>query len=160
MASTTPIKVAVIGASGRTGESIIDGLLASETTKFDVTAITRPSSLESEGVQALRARGVRIAALDLRAAPKDELVRAFAGLDVLVSAIYALALEDQVGILDAVKEAKVGRFVPCFFGTPAPRGVQKLLDTVRYTHPLTPDTLLCGFVGRSRKGVNSVLAAC
>ena len=55
----------------------------------------------------------------------------FRGLDVLVSAIYFKALHDQTLILDAVKEAKVGRFVPCFWGTPVARGVQYMYDEVR-----------------------------
>ena len=95
-----------------------------------MTAITRPSSLESKAVAALRERGVRIVAADVTS-PHADLVRAFKGLDVLVSAIYFGVLDKQKNILRAVKEAGVGRFVPCFWGTPAPRGVQDMYDSVR-----------------------------
>lgn len=57
------------------------------------------------------------------------------GIDVVVSGIYWLNLDDQLPLIQAAKVAGVKRFVPCNFGTPAPRGVMKLLDHVRIYAP-------------------------
>lgn len=53
------------------------------------------------------------------------------GIDVLISCIRWVNLEDQLNLVDALKEVKVKRFVPCDFATPAPRGVMRLQDRVR-----------------------------
>lgn len=55
----------------------------------------------------------------------------FPGFDVVISAINAHALPDQHKLVEAAHKAKVGRFVPCFFGTAAPpRGVMRLREMV------------------------------
>ncbi|KAK7751454.1 hypothetical protein SLS62_006539 [Diatrype stigma] len=151
-----PIKVGVLGATGRTGETIVDGLVGSETkyvrdlsslftyppftkhipsiylnpntTTQEVTVLTRPSSIDNDEVKALKARGLRTVALDLATGTKAEFLQALEGLDVLVSAVSYKALADQQRLLEAIKEAGIKRFVPCFWGTPAPRGEQHLLD--------------------------------
>ncbi|RDK42362.1 NAD(P)-binding protein [Aspergillus phoenicis ATCC 13157] len=43
----TPITVGVIGATGKTGRSVVDGLLSSPT-KFTVTSFTREASVDSQ----------------------------------------------------------------------------------------------------------------
>jgi hypothetical protein len=53
------------------------------------------------------------------------------GVDVVISCIVFTALEEQVHLAEAAKAAGVKRFVPCNFGTPAPRGVMLLDDRVR-----------------------------
>jgi hypothetical protein len=58
------------------------------------------------------------------------LVKVLTGIDVVISCIYWLNLDDQVPLIKAAKLAGVKRFVPCNFGTPAPRGVMKLMDHV------------------------------
>ncbi|KAI8272741.1 hypothetical protein K4K60_011908 [Colletotrichum sp. SAR11_57] len=113
------MKVAVVGATGETGSSIVNGLLASPDTKFDVTALIRPSSLDKPEVHALKERGVKIASTDLTG-PEDEIVKQVTGFDVVISAIVADSLLDQLPLASASKKAGVGRFVPCFFGTVMP----------------------------------------
>ncbi|KAI1463067.1 isoflavone reductase family protein [Daldinia caldariorum] len=123
---STAIKVAIVGATGNTGGSIINGLLASET-QFEITALARPASVNSEANNSLKSRGIRIVAADLTG-PKDELVNTLKGLDIVISCIVYSSLGDQVPLAEAAKQAGVKRFVPCNFSTPAPRGVMDLYD--------------------------------
>ncbi|KAI1085925.1 NAD(P)-binding protein [Rostrohypoxylon terebratum] len=123
---STNVKVVIIGATGNTGNSIVNGLLASETS-FDITALSRPSSVDSEANNALKSRGIRVVAADLTG-PKEELVKILTGADVVISCIVFTSLNDQVPLAEAAKEAGVKRFVPCDFATPAPRGVMTMRD--------------------------------
>lgn len=181
------MKVAILAATGNTGQSIVNGLLESTTTKFvchlcqvpkqsastsstpfpevpkidtctskkkEITALTRPSSLEKPSTKALAARGIRVVPVDLEAIsaarpppsagnirdlkdrpyPQDadpELVKLLRDIDVVISATYYLNLDDQIPLIDAARVAGVKRFVPCNFQTVAPRGVQLLADAVR-----------------------------
>ncbi|CAN9117354.1 unnamed protein product [Alternaria alternata] len=54
------MKVAVLGASGTTGRSIVDGLLSLTEIKFEITALVRPSSLEKPDVVDLKMKGITI----------------------------------------------------------------------------------------------------
>ncbi|KAH7200653.1 isoflavone reductase [Fusarium oxysporum] len=121
------MKVVVIGASGETGRSIINGLLESPT-EFEITAVTREASLHSKRNMELRGLGINVVAGDIRG-PQDELVHLLTGAHVVISAVTATALADQIPLADAAKKAGVGRFVPCSFATVAPpRGVMKLRE--------------------------------
>lgn len=121
------MKVFVLGASGNTGKSIIDGLNES-STPFDITALTRPSSLDSPKSQALRDAGIKVVAADL-SGPQEDLVAVLKGADVVISAVTASALKEQIPLASAAKAAGVKRFVPCSFATvSAPRGVMKLSE--------------------------------
>lgn len=79
--------------------------------------------------KAIEERGVKLAAANLNG-PQEDLVKILAGVDVLISAIFFLAIHDEVPLAKAAKAAGVKRFVPCSFGTPCPRGVMMLRDTV------------------------------
>ncbi|CAF3491292.1 unnamed protein product [Fusarium graminearum] len=120
------MKVAIVGATGATGGSIINGLLESDT-QFDVTALVRPGSIEKPATFALKEKGVKIVAIDLQG-NQNELVAALKGIDVVISAIYYQALHDEIPLSTAAKAAGVKRYVPCFFATVAPRGVMKARD--------------------------------
>ncbi|KAF4776372.1 isoflavone reductase [Colletotrichum scovillei] len=113
------MKVAVLGGTGETGTSIMNGLLSSPETKYEITALIRPSSLEKPEVKALERRGVKIASVDL-SGPEDEIANQLTGHEVVVSAIVADKLLDQIPLANAAKKAGVKRFVPCFFGTVMP----------------------------------------
>ncbi|KAI5862074.1 isoflavone reductase family protein [Durotheca rogersii] len=121
-----PVRVAIIGATGRTGASVTDGLLASET-KFEITAFSRHASINSAANDALKSRGVRVVAADLRG-PKQDLVKLLTNIDIVISCIVWTGLDDQVPLAEAAKEAGVKRFIPCDFSTTAPRGVMLLRD--------------------------------
>ncbi|KAI1764488.1 isoflavone reductase family protein [Hypoxylon sp. FL1150] len=120
------IKVAIVGATGRTGKSVVEGLLASETN-FDITALARPSSIDSAANADLKGRGIHVVAADLTG-PKEDLVKALAGIDVVISCIVFSSLNDQIPLAEAAKRAGVGRFVPCDFSTPTTRGVMDMHD--------------------------------
>ncbi|KAI1775535.1 isoflavone reductase family protein [Hypoxylon cercidicola] len=120
------IKVGIVGATGKTGKSIVEGLLASETN-FDITSLARPSSIDSAANAELKGRGIHVVAADLTG-PKEDLVKVLAGIDVVISCIVFSSLEDQIPLAEAAKQAGVGRFVPCDFGTPTTRGVMNLHD--------------------------------
>ena len=154
------VKVAVLGATGRTGQTIITGLQESTETKFvltplpfippltntrwltwlfsiqDIIALIRPSSFANPSTQALRDQGVEIVTADLVAGSHQDLVEALGGVDVVVSAIVWHRLGDEAVLARAAKDAGVGRFVPCFWGPPSPRGVHMFNDMV--SSPLLP----------------------
>ncbi|KAM7196691.1 hypothetical protein V8F33_006031 [Rhypophila sp. PSN 637] len=122
------IKVAIVGATGATGSSIVNGLLASDSAPYEITALIRPPSMQKPAVAELAKRGVRVVSADLTA-PQEELVRLLTGIDVVISAIYIAELKSEMLLADAAKAAGVKRFVPCFFATVIPpKGVTMLRD--------------------------------
>ncbi|CAJ0543598.1 Ff.00g038310.m01.CDS01 [Fusarium sp. VM40] len=120
------MKVAIVGATGVTGGSIVNGLLESET-QFEITALIRPSSIDKPAVSTLRGKGVKIVSVDLQG-PQADLVAALKGIDVVISAIYYQSLGDEIPLSNASKAAGVKRYVPCFFATITPRGVMRAND--------------------------------
>lgn len=159
------IKVAVIGATGKTGRSVVNGLLAS-STKFvqlllfpttyrlycteihgtvrltwpdpsqEITALTRESSLHNEANDSLRNLGLKVAAFDILG-PREHLLAVFTGLDVVVSCVHFSQIPDQINMIDAMKEAGIKRFVPSDFATPAPLGVTAIHDRVSHRPALS-----------------------
>lgn len=91
--------------------------------------MTRESSLDNPIVKAFKDRGVKAITANLHG-PKKDLVDLLTGIDVIISCIYWLNLNDQIPLIEAAKEAGVKRFVPSSFMTPAPRGVMLLTDMV------------------------------
>ncbi|KAI5118178.1 hypothetical protein M0805_008419 [Coniferiporia weirii] len=124
MAKTT---VLILGATGRTGSSIVDALL--DNTDFIVIAAVRPSSASKPSVDALKSRGVEIRLLDLKNDSVEQLVEALVGVDTVISTIEWTDLELQKPLIDAAKKTGVKRFVPCDWATASPRGVMGLHDT-------------------------------
>ncbi|KAJ8100207.1 putative pinoresinol-lariciresinol reductase 3 [Lipomyces tetrasporus] len=122
------MKVVIIGASGETGRSIVNGLLES-AIEFEITAVSRELSINSKSNDELRKLGVQVVAGDLKD-PENDLIRLLTRCDVVISSVTAAALPDQILLSDAAKKAGVGRFIPCFFGPVAPpKGVMKLRET-------------------------------
>ncbi|KAF6794639.1 isoflavone reductase family protein [Colletotrichum sojae] len=125
------MKVAIVGATGETGSSIVNGLLASTVPnprQQEVTALIRPSSLQKPEVRELEARGIEVVACDLTG-PEDELVKKLTGIDVVISPIVVEHLFDQIPLANAAKKAGVKRFVPSFFATVMPpRGMMWFHD--------------------------------
>ena len=91
--------------------------------------MSRESSIDSAANKSLRDRGVKVVATDLTG-PQEALVSILTGIDVVVSCIVFSSIHDQVPLAEAAKKAGVKRFVPCNFGTPAPRGAMWLNDQV------------------------------
>ncbi|KAF9891535.1 hypothetical protein FE257_004002 [Aspergillus nanangensis] len=120
------MKVAIVGATGETGRSIVDGLINADTS-FEITALIRPSSLAKPAVQSAKARGVEIVPADLQGR-HDDLVSILKGMDVVISTIHYESLNDEIPLANAAKAAGVKRYVPCFWATVGPRGVMRLRD--------------------------------
>ncbi|OHW97634.1 isoflavone reductase family protein [Colletotrichum incanum] len=122
------MEIAIVGATGQTGSSIVNALLASDTPKFSITALTRPSSLQKPAIFELAKRGVKIAAADLDG-PQADLEKTLAGVDVVISTIYGGSVLAEISLINASKAAGVKRYIPCFFATIAPpKGVLLLRD--------------------------------
>lgn len=60
----------------------------------------------------------------------EDLVQVFTGQDVVISCVHASQIDAQINLIEPLKEAKVKRFIPCNFATPAPAGVMALHDRV------------------------------
>ncbi|KAF7327222.1 Glycoside hydrolase [Mycena kentingensis (nom. inval.)] len=114
------LKVLVLGATGSTGTSVVNALLA-DPAAFSVEALVRPTSASAPKVEALRARGVGIRVAELTD-PLERLVEALTGIDVVVSTIGPAGILDQIPLATAAKQAGVKRFVPCAYITVTPPG--------------------------------------
>jgi hypothetical protein len=99
----------------------------------------RPSSIEKPAAIALKEKGVKVVAVDLKD-NQDELVAVLKGIDVVISAIYYQSLHDEIPLSTAAKAAGVKRYVPCFFATVAPRGIMKARDTVSFHQAIDTST--------------------
>ncbi|KAJ4149060.1 hypothetical protein NW754_000496 [Fusarium falciforme] len=113
------MKVAIVGATGQTGSVIVKALLESTTPKFEVTALTRPSSLQKPQVLELAEKGVNIVAADLTGS-EEELKKALTGIEAVISTIYGASVTAEIPLINAAKAIGVQRYVPCFFATVAP----------------------------------------
>ena len=89
----------------------------------------RSSSANKPDIDTLRAKGIEIRIFD--PSSQDYSSLGLTDIDVIVSTIFPLSLQEQLPLINAAKEAGVKRFVPCDFGTACPRGVRKLHDMVR-----------------------------
>ncbi|KAL5514215.1 hypothetical protein ACEPAG_2303 [Sanghuangporus baumii] len=118
--------VLVIGATGATGSSIVNGLL--ESGSFAVIAGVRPSSAEKPEVKALKARGIEIRIIDLDLWTVDQIAEQLKGVDTVISAVYATVIPRQKLLADACKKAAVKRFVPDDWATACVRGVRSYHD--------------------------------
>ena len=108
--------IAILGATGQTGRSIVNGLLSTETAlpipPANIISLTRPTSVSNAANAALSSLGLTIRAFSLHST-HAELVSSLKGVDILISCISGA--DDQllqIQVADAAKEAGVGRFVP------------------------------------------------
>ncbi|CVL01650.1 related to Isoflavone reductase homolog P3 [Fusarium proliferatum] len=122
------MKVAILGATGETGTSILNALLESTEPRYEITALVRQSSLEKPEVLALKGKGINVIAADL-SGPEDEVARVLDGIDTVISAISAAGLLIQIPLINAARAAGVKRFLPCCFAPiMPPAGVLGLRD--------------------------------
>ncbi|KAL5476929.1 hypothetical protein ACEPAI_3115 [Sanghuangporus weigelae] len=118
--------VLVIGATGATGSSIVNGLM--ESGNFAVIAGVRPSSAEKPEVEILKSRGVEIRIIDLDLWTVDQTAEQLKGVDTVISAVYFTAIPRQKLLADACKKAAVKRFVPDDWASACVRGVRSFHD--------------------------------
>ncbi|KAL5514231.1 hypothetical protein ACEPAG_2319 [Sanghuangporus baumii] len=118
--------VLIIGATGTTGSSIVNGLL--ENGNFVVIAGTRPSSASKPQAEALKSRGVEIRIIDLENWTVDRIAESFQVVDTVISTTFYAEVPRQKLLADACKKAGVNRFIPDDWGTACVRGVRQLHD--------------------------------
>ncbi|KAL1679502.1 hypothetical protein EV122DRAFT_263509 [Schizophyllum commune] len=124
-------RVVVIGATGSTGTSIVNGLLRSgnfvRALTWRVAVVVRSAS--KPVVVDFQERGAEVLLhQDLTQASHDELVALFKGADIVVSALTAYLLDTQRPLFAAAKDAGVKRVVPCDWSSHAPPGAMLLQD--------------------------------
>ncbi|KAF5605742.1 isoflavone reductase P3 [Fusarium pseudoanthophilum] len=125
------MKVAILGATGETGTSILNALLDSTEPRYEITALVRKSSLEKPEALALKEKGINVVAADL-SGPEDELARVLDGINTVISAISATGLLAQIPLINAAQAAGVKRFLPCCFApVMPPAGILELRDIMK-----------------------------
>ncbi|EJD05566.1 NAD-binding protein [Fomitiporia mediterranea MF3/22] len=124
--------VLLIGATGQTGASVLDGLL--ESGNFTVVAGVRPPSASKPEVQALKARGIEVRILDIVNWTVEQLVEPLKGINIVISTIYVADIQHQKRLADACKKIGVKRLVPNDWATPCVRGLRGLHDEKLAVH--------------------------
>ncbi|RPD53608.1 NAD-P-binding protein [Lentinus tigrinus ALCF2SS1-6] len=124
MADSKPL-VLVLGGTGHTGRSIVNGLL--NAGNFRVAVLVRPTSVTKPATEVLKASGVEIRVGSLTD-DFGKLKQYVQGVDILISAVDARVVGEQREIFRAAKEVGVQRVVPCDWGTPGRKGVRMLFD--------------------------------
>lgn len=77
----------------------------------------------------LQKQGINIASFDV-GGPEENIVAGLSDTEVLI----VCCLMDERGLATAAKKAGVKRYVPCFYASVMPRGVQTLRDNVSRPH--------------------------
>ncbi|SPJ78642.1 related to isoflavone reductase homolog P3 [Fusarium torulosum] len=124
---TEKTNVVLVGASGETGKSVADGILAFPD-RFNLTALARPASIDKPEYRELKNRGVKIAPVDVSSV-SDELISLLSGVDVVITCLILTDMDAMKNIAIACQKAGVGRFIPSFWGPVCPpRGVMKIRE--------------------------------
>ncbi|RDX46057.1 NAD(P)-binding protein [Lentinus brumalis] len=123
MTNNKPL-VLVLGGTGNTGTSIVDGLLRSGN--FRIAVLVRPASVTKPKVDNLKASGVEIRIGEL-SDDYEKLKGYLQGVDVLISTVNARFVS-QRDIIRAAKDVGVERIIPCDWATPGARGVRELVE--------------------------------
>ncbi|KAH9925896.1 NAD-P-binding protein [Epithele typhae] len=122
--SSKPL-VLVLGATGFTGGSIVQGLLQAGT--FNVAAMIRSESLSKPQTEALRTAGVEIRTGDIYDGV-EKLKQTLEGVEIVISSVVAYCISDQKDLIRAAKEVGVKRVIPCDFASPGAKGVREIHD--------------------------------
>ncbi|KAL5534779.1 hypothetical protein ACEPAG_1243 [Sanghuangporus baumii] len=115
--------VLIIGATGITDSSIVNGLL--ESGSFHIIAAVRPSLTSKPRVGVFKSRGVEIRILDLENWTVDQIAELFQGVDIVISTLYITEMLRQKVLVDECKKAGVKRFIPDDWAIPSIRGIRK-----------------------------------
>ncbi|TDL23570.1 NAD-P-binding protein [Rickenella mellea] len=118
--------VLVFTATGRTGGSVINGLLDSH--KFNVIAGIRAVSQDKPEVEKLKSRGAEIRIFE-RDTFDDRTVDILRGVDVLIMSAVGSTIDAQKQLVDAAKKAGVKRVVSNDWAAPTLRGVHQYYDS-------------------------------
>ncbi|KAL1755505.1 NmrA-like family-domain-containing protein [Schizophyllum commune] len=124
--SQTQIKplVVVFGATGETGQRIVEGLLRSKAFRIAIVA----RDLSKPAATRFAEQGAAIHKADLLSATQERLEEILASADIAIAALLPNCIEAQKKIADAGKAVGIKRFVPNDFGPSCPKGVMILQD--------------------------------
>lgn len=108
--------IAIVGATGQTGRSIIDGLLASDNSPpippANIISLTRPTSVSNAANTTFSSLGLTIRPFSMTSS-HETLVSSLEGVDILISCMSGADEQlRQIALADAAKEAGVSRFLP------------------------------------------------
>ncbi|KAF2136379.1 uncharacterized protein K452DRAFT_292465 [Aplosporella prunicola CBS 121167] len=123
--------VALFGANGQIGDSILRALLHCKKQDFDIVAFIPPDTSLESGQED---RKVTVKSFDLNKLSREGLTRDLKGVDALVSALNGKALEAQPTIQDAAAGAGVKRYYPSEYGMH--NIYRKPGDPQGYVHPM------------------------
>lgn len=123
--------IALFGANGQIGTSILKSLINCKKQNFNILAITPPDAPKPHGADR---EDIRVKAMDLLNTSRQEMVQTLSGIDAVVSALNGPVLEAQRTIQDAAADAGVKRFIPSEYGMH--HIYRKPNDPKGYIHPL------------------------
>ncbi|KAJ0278956.1 hypothetical protein CBS470a_009506 [Colletotrichum nupharicola] len=103
------IRVAIAGATGNTGSSIVNALLKSPEL-FDITALARPASVGKPELIEFAKQGVAVQSVEL-----DGSIEAISGtltnMDVVISCLTLLQFNEEMNLIEASSKANVEEFL-------------------------------------------------
>lgn len=114
MASSKPFQtVAIAGATGTVGYFVTEAFLNDGSYKIRI--LRKKPETKNEKAELFASKGAEIVYADYN--QKDDLVKAFKGIDVVVSVISTDTIDynAQLPLVEAAKEAGVKRFIPSEF---------------------------------------------
>ncbi|KAL0563730.1 hypothetical protein V5O48_018332 [Marasmius crinis-equi] len=123
--------IALFGANGQIGDSIIRALLQCEHQKFQILAFIPPGSQLNSGESDDR---VTVRDFNLNDLNTESLAQELQGVQVAISAVGGKALEAQTTIQDAAAKAAVQRYYPSEYGMH--HIYRKSGDPQGYIHPM------------------------
>jgi len=122
MASSSPLRVILLGATGTVGVHIANGFLLPEyAPKVVLTIVSRQATAETAGpkkdlLDGFVKQGAKIVHADISSATEADLIKLFSGQDVVVSAVAGSQLTAQARCIVPAQKAGVKWFVPSEFG--------------------------------------------
>ncbi|KAF5519642.1 Isoflavone reductase-like protein [Colletotrichum aenigma] len=121
------IRVAIAGATGNTGSSIVNALLKSPEL-FDITALARPASVGKPELVEFAKQGVDVESVELDGSI-DAISGTLANMDVVISCLTLLQFNEEMNLIEASSKANVDRYIPSFWGPACePRGVMMIRE--------------------------------
>jgi saccharopine dehydrogenase-like NADP-dependent oxidoreductase len=123
--------IALFGANGQIGSSILQGLVDCKTQDFNILAIIGP---DSPSPSAASSKNVTVKKMDLLHTSRQEMAQVLQGIDAVISALNGPAMDAQIHIQDSAADAGVKRFIPSEYGMH--HLYRKPNDPQGYMHPL------------------------
>lgn len=123
--------IALFGANGQIGSSVLKALANCKTQDFNILAIIAP---DSPSPSSASSENVTVKEMDLLHTTRKEMAEVLQGIDAVVSALNGPVLDAQISIQDGAADAGVKRFIPSEYGMH--HIYRKPNDPQGYMHPL------------------------